>query len=209
MPTRTLPDSVGRLVAAPELIDLARTLEKTAAVVAAVRARLNRPVLLVCGHIDEADDLADDVELFTAGERPDVLPALELGGSLGRVSEEQVSNRLKLISRLATRGEGDAGVSPVQNVIVAPVQALMQSVPAKDQLQHLVRTLRTGQELEPEKLIVWLADHGYNRLDQVEVPGDFAVRGGIDDVYLPGEFEQSTDEIGLTVRIDFFGDQIE
>ena len=46
-------------------------------------------------------------------------------------------------------------------------------------------------ELEPEKLIVWLSEHGYNRLDQVEVPGDFAVRGGIIDFYLPGDFEKA------------------
>src|SRR5205814_5493944 len=99
-------------------------------------------------------------------------------------------------------------VSPLQ-IIVAPIQALMQSVPARSQLEHLVRTLSTGQQLEPEKLIVWLADHGYNRLDQVEVPGDFAVRGGIIDIYLPGEFEQDNDpsagsgetQVGLAVRI--------
>src|SRR4051812_2153761 len=96
---RPIPETLGRLVAAPELRELARMLQKTgaataaglwgssvAAVVAAVRAELNQPVLLVCGHLDEADDLADDVELFT-GARPDVLSALELTGSLGRVSE--------------------------------------------------------------------------------------------------------------------------
>src|SRR5207253_1327004 len=66
-----------------------------------------------------------------------------------------------------------------------------------------------GDALEPEKLIVWLADHGYNRLDQVEVPGDFAVRGGIIDIYLPGDFEQESEQVGITVRIDFFGDEIE
>src|SRR5688572_27139420 len=110
---RTLPDAVGRLLAAPELDQLARTLGETgatsasglwgssvAAAVTAVQQKLSRPVLLVCGHLDEADDLADDLELF-GGKRPEVLPALELGGSLGRVSEEQVSNRLRLISRLA------------------------------------------------------------------------------------------------------------
>ena len=41
------------------------------------------------------------------------------------------------------------------------------------------------------------------------MPGDFAVRGGIIDVYLPGEHEESADQVGLTARIDFFGDQIE
>jgi transcription-repair coupling factor (superfamily II helicase) len=209
----TLPDLLGRLVAAPELKSLAHALRdrgavtasglwgsSVAAVVASVRCGLDRPVLLVCGHLDEADDLADDVELFT-GARPDVLPALELTGGLGHVSEELVVNRFKLVCNLHDKRS--------RPVLVAPIQSLMQSVPAPEQLKHLVRTLRVGDELEPEKLIVWLADHGYNRLDQVEVPGDFAVRGGIIDIYAPGEFEQSGDQVGLTVRIDFFGDQIE
>jgi transcription-repair coupling factor (superfamily II helicase) len=135
-----------------------------------------------------------------------VLPALELAGSLGRVSEEQVSNRLRLVSQYAAMLE--ATFKPKQPpMMVASIQSLMQSVPSKTQLKQLMWTLAPGQELEPEKLIVWLAEHGYNRLDQVEVPGDFAVRGGIVDVYLPGEFEG--EEVGLTVRIDFFDDQIE
>src|SRR5689334_21514388 len=150
MASPTPPAAVGRLVAARPMTDLARLLadkraatasglwgSSVAAVVAAVWASLNRPVLLVCRHFDEPDDLADDVELFT-GVRPDAVPALELGGSLGRASEEQVSARLQLLARYA----GD-GVKPGQ-VVVSPVQALMQSVPSKDQLKHLIRTLKPG-----------------------------------------------------------------
>src|SRR6266478_6240664 len=99
--------------------------------------------------------------------------------------------------------------SSVAAVVAAVEKALKQSVPSRQQLDLLIRMLKPGQDLEPEKLIVWLTEHGYNRLDQVEVPGDFAVRGGIIDVYLPGEHEASGDQIGLTARIDFFGDQIE
>src|SRR6185369_6857408 len=210
---RPTPDAIGRLAAARQLKDLAHLLAEkqaatasglwgssVAAALAAVQKELKRPVLLVCGHLDEADDLADDIELF-AGERPEVLAALELSGSLGRLSEEQVANRLELIARLA------GGKMP--RFLVAPVQALMQAVPSREQLNWLIRTIQPGDELEPEKLIVWLSEHGYNRLDQVEVPGDFAVRGGIIDVYLPGEHEEESEQVGLPVRIDFFGDQIE
>src|SRR3954453_11212259 len=129
MASPTPPAVVGRLVAARAVKDLANELVRAnaatasglwgssvAAVVAGLRAELKRPVVLVCGHLDEADDLADDVELF-AGRRPGVLPALEVGGSLARYSEEQVSNRLQLINRFA------AGVGREQ-VIVAPIQAL-------------------------------------------------------------------------------------
>jgi transcription-repair coupling factor (superfamily II helicase) len=231
------PDGIGRLLAAPELAQLAQAVRaknvaaasglwgsSVAAVVTAVARDLNRPILLVCGHVDEADDLADDLELIgseTGGQRPATFPALELAGALGQVSEEQASNRLELIADIAAKGgatgaaTSGGATSATSNsarapaMLVASIQSLMQGVPAKADLVHLVRDLRPGQTLEPEKLIVWLADHGFNRLDQVEVPGDFAVRGGIIDVYLPGDFELESEQVGLTVRIDFFGDQIE
>src|SRR6188472_3734427 len=111
---KTPPDAIGRLVAARPLRALAESLSRTsavsasglwgssvAAVVASMESQLKRPVVLICGHLDEADDLADDLELFRDSQRPEILPALELGGSLGRASEEQVSNRLQLVSRLA------------------------------------------------------------------------------------------------------------
>ncbi|HEX4053587.1 MAG TPA: transcription-repair coupling factor [Tepidisphaeraceae bacterium] len=211
-----VPAVAGRLFAARQLKDFAHSLRdhpaaavsglwggSVCAVVATLRNELNRPVLLVCGHLDEAEDLADDVELFS-GRRPAVFPALELAGSLGRVSEEQVSNRLRLIARFAFEKKWTDG-----GVLVASIQSLMQSVPSPRQLGQLILSLRAGQKFEAEKLIVWLSEHGYNRLDQVEVPGDFAVRGGIVDVYLPGIFEQAGEQLGLTVRIDFFDDQIE
>ena len=210
---------VGRLVAAPQLRAVAEALNRSrsalvpglwgssvAAVVASVHREFQSPTVVICGHLDEADDLADDLELFI-GRRPEVLPALELSGGLGRASEELVANRLQLIDRLS-RGWREKD-SPTNQVLVAPIQSLMQSVPSRKQLLELTRELKPAQKLEPEKLIVWLSEHGYTRLEQVEVPGDFAVRGGIIDVYLPGEHAESTEEVGLAVRIDFFDDEIE
>jgi len=210
----TPPESIGRLVAARPLRQLARTLAQTraatasglwgssvAAVVAALADELHRPVMVLCGHLDEADDLADDIELFV-GRRPDVLPALELTGGVGHLSEEQVANRFSLVARYAKN-------VPQNTLLVAPIQALMQPVPSKKQLGELMLTIKPGQQMEPEKLIVWLAEHGFNRLDQVEVPGDFAVRGGIIDIYLPGEFDIAGEQVGLTARLDFFDDQLE
>ena len=214
------PAVIGRLAAARALKLLTDSLRSNpvvvasglwgssvAAVTAAIEKHLGRPVLLVCGHVDEADDLADDIELFHR-RRPDILPALELSGSLGQVSEELASNRLNLIHRWIQYGNPQTKADQPP-LLVVPIQALMQSVPSVQQVSHLVRSIRTGETIEPEKLIVWLSEHGYNRLDQVEVPGDFAVRGGIIDIYIPGEFEEAGEQVGLTVRIDFFDDTIE
>ena len=206
--------AIGRLLAEPDLVGVARACAQqqhvaaaglwgssVAAVAAAVRRETQRPFVLICGHLDEADDLADDVELFL-GTRPSVLQAVEQSTGLGRASEEQVAERLRLITNCAT-AKRDA-----QCDVIAPIQALMQSVPTRDELKWLTYQLATGLQIEPEKLIVWLSEHGYNRLDQCEVPGDFAVRGGIIDVFLPG-VQAHTDKIGLPIRVDFFGDQVE
>jgi len=238
METPQISRAIGRLVAAPQLQALAALLRQrqvvtasgmwgssAAAVAAAIHLQLHRPILLVCGHLDEADDLADDFELFS-GRRPLVLPVLELIGGLGGASEEQVSNRIRLIADFADKparqpppqpspgvpGEGERGVpgeGEMPIALVSSIQGMMQSIPSRQQLGQLILTLKPGQTLEPEKLIVWLSEHGYSRLEQVEVPGDFAVRGGIVDVYLPGLFEQSGEQMGLTIRIDFFDDKIE
>jgi transcription-repair coupling factor (superfamily II helicase) len=211
--------AIGRLLAQPELLDLARSCaaskriavsglwgSSVGAVVAAVRNQTARPVLVVCGHIDEGDELADDLILFGL-PKPDVLPTVDIGSGLGRASEEQVAERMRIIARLVSDAKLKRGV------MVAPVQSIMQSVPTADEMKHLVKRLGPGMMVESEKLITWLVERGYNRLDQVEVPGDFAVRGGIIDIYLP-ESNASDDgpveaTVGVPIRIDFFGDQID
>src|SRR5580692_3795693 len=145
------PDAIGRLAAAPSLVQLAQTVrdKKSAAVsglwgssvaaaLGAVQKSLNRPLMVICGHVDEADDLADDIELFLA-RRPEILQPLELGTSLGRVSEEQVSNRLRLVAKYAR--EGKPKDPPL---MVACIQSLMQSVPSRTQLGQLILTLSSG-----------------------------------------------------------------
>src|SRR5438477_3449622 len=126
--------TIGRLVAARPLVNLAQILRErgvacasglwgssVSAVTAAIERQLHRPMLVICGHVDEADDIADDMELFH-GRRPEVVPALELGGSLGRVSEEQVANRLQLIAQLAgareKQGRKESAEAPT--LLVAP-----------------------------------------------------------------------------------------
>jgi transcription-repair coupling factor (superfamily II helicase) len=190
MSEQTSPKAVRRLAAARALQSLADVVASSrassvtglwgsslAAITGVLEARLTKSMLVICGHVDEADDIADDMELFH-GRRPDVLSPLEIGSTLGKFSEEQVANRMQLLSAMTQPAERP-------RLVVAPIQSLMQAVPSPKQLAQLRLTLKPGMAMEPEKLIVWLAEHGYNRLDQVEVPGDFAVRGGIVDIYLP------------------------
>ncbi|MHB1155829.1 MAG: transcription-repair coupling factor [Phycisphaerales bacterium] len=158
----------------------------------AIHKRTNRPVLLVVAHLDDADEAADDLRLFDELE-PAVFPALEVMPGETNVSLELLADRLALVGRVA-----DGRQPPV---IVAPVQALMQSVPQPGAMGQIMRLIRRGDELPQGHLIAWLDSAGYDRAEVVEQPGQFAVRGGIFDVFPPGN--------SPAVRLDYFGDQID
>ncbi|MFM7259743.1 MAG: CarD family transcriptional regulator, partial [bacterium] len=85
--------------------------------------------------------------------------------------------------------------------IVAPIAALMQAVPEASRLDGLVRRLSVGARVDPTKLVAWLVEGGYRRVDAIESPGEVAVRGGIVDIFPPGG--------EAPVRLDLFGDEIE
>jgi transcription-repair coupling factor (superfamily II helicase) len=84
--------------------------------------------------------------------------------------------------------------------IVAPIMALMQPVPSAAAIQAQSIGVQVGQAIDPEAAARWLTDHGFQRCDAVEVPGDFARRGGILDVFSNGH----TDPL----RIEFVGDEV-
>ena len=65
----------------------------------------------------------------------------------------------------------------------------------------LAKVVRRGEMVDPERLIEHLRIVGYNQVDVVEMPGEFAHRGGLLDVYPP--------ELDRPVRIELFGDEVE
>lgn len=158
----------------------------------AIHKRTNRPILLVVAHLDDADEAADDLRLFDELE-PAVFPALEVMPGETNVSLELLADRLSLVGCVA-----DGRQPPV---IVAPVQALMQSVPQPGAMGQVMRLILRGDELPQGHLAAWLDAAGYDRAEVVEQPGQFAVRGGIFDIFPPGN--------SPAVRLDYFGDQID
>lgn len=111
---------------------------------------------------------------------------------------DTVGRRLAVLRRLQNPGP-DAGTGPLQ-VVVAPVRSVLQpQVKGLGDLEPV--ELRTGDSVEIETVVRSLADAAYARVDLVEKRGEFAVRGGIVDVFPP------TEEHPL--RVEFFGDDIE
>jgi transcription-repair coupling factor (superfamily II helicase) len=165
------------------------------ALAAITQQQLRRPMIVVVGHLDEADDAVDMLEYFVPGARAVLYPAYEVLPGESNISYELAVQRLDLLAQLHAQPDAQP------EFIIAPIQALMQPAPGPHLLAQQLIALKTGQTYARDTLIHWLGEHGYTRLDAVEDAGDFAVRGDILDVWPPGD--------GQPLRIDFFGDQIE
>ncbi len=105
-----------------------------------------------------------------------------------------VARRIDTLARLA---DGVKGAF----VVLTTVPALAQRVPPRESLAQATLDARKGARLSMEKLTGFLGKNGYVRADTVMEPGEYAVRGGIVDLFPPGSAEP--------LRLDFFGDDIE
>ena len=85
--------------------------------------------------------------------------------------------------------------------MLTTVNALVQRVPPRRLFDGRVLTLRTGGRVALDRLQSFFRNNGYVRTDTVREPGEFAVRGGIVDLYPAGAAEP--------LRLDFFGDTLE
>ena len=160
-----------------------------AQVEAALHLKTRRPLVVLCPDEREARRQAGDLRVLT-GEEPLVLPARELQWRPMEASRQWENRRLAALYRL--------GSSPV--VVTTPEALVQRCIPPRV-LERTVLTLAVGQRWDLGDLARRLAGAGYTRCDQVEGPGQFALRGGILDVFSPG-MEQP-------VRCEFFDDEID
>ena len=158
---------------------------------AAIRA-CDRPLLIVTGSSRTSEDLVNDLrELHDCVYE---FPAWET------LPHERLSPRSDTVAqRISTLIELSKKQS--QNpIVVTPVRGLIHRI-INSLAQTPVRELKVGTECDLKDLINHLGELAYQRTDLVERRGEFAVRGGIVDVFLPLASQP--------IRIDFFGDEIE
>ena len=166
----------------------------------ALSKQIHRPILIVCAHLDEAEDIFAEIGSVSDCSRV-VFPALELSPGESSVSAELFSLRSLIISQIEAKQSPD--------ILIAPIASLMQPVPNASRVQELVRELNDRSEVVPGELIEWMINAGYERVDTIEYPGQFAMRGGIIDIYPPTGSSQNMGGVPIPVRVDFFGDEIE
>ena len=166
------------------------------AVLLARRATEHRGIVLhVVRGDNRADRLARQVGFFAPGVEVLRFPAWDCL-PYDRVSPNAqiVSERIATLSRL---------MEPSQKprVLLATVNALIQRVPPRHVFRDAGMTLQTRGRCDPDQLARFAEANGYGRAATVMEPGEYAIRGGIVDIYPAGE--------PLPVRVDLFGDEIE
>jgi transcription-repair coupling factor (superfamily II helicase) len=156
------------------------------------RGLAGRPALLVSADDRSARDLAADLRTYLAPRRVRLYPSRGTGYA-SHVTPPPHLVGLRIDALDALGSEADA-------VVVASATALAEAVPDAS-LRPAGFAIAKGEEIELGAVAEDLVAAGYERVEQVEERGQFAVRGGILDVY-PATEERA-------VRIELFGDEVE
>jgi len=184
----------GGFVRLDGLTDPAKTLVATLAA-----TELGRPAIFVVESNQRAEALLEPLRWFyravtgKPGHRVVHLPALEVLPYDRRSPHAEISeDRAVALWRLAN---GDA------DMMIAPIQAALWRMRESEFYRHLARTIERDQDIPHRELLDFLSSAGYDKQTTCEMPGQFAVRGGIIDVFSP--------EAPQPVRIELLGDTIE
>src|ERR1700687_2473379 len=170
-----------------------------ALIIILLRRTVERPFVLVVADNRAAEELLPGVRAFC--ELPgaadpdsvvslparDVLPFQNLSPH-PEIQEERATALWKIATGRAA-------------IVVSPLTATTILLRSADYYADLARVLRRGETFDLEKLLEHLNTVGYSATDVVEMPGQYAARGGILDVYSP--------EADRPVRVEFFGDEVE
>lgn len=158
-----------------------------------VRLLQGKKNILVLTSDAKESKLLDDAAYFKI-ENLIEFPSWEtLPGEEIAPSPDIVGKRLEILHNLIH--------SKKKHVVVCPLQAALQKVPSPAFLKPLCRLLKKGEEISFSSLPQWLIKSGYRRSSVVADKGEFAIRGGIIDIFPVSAVEP--------YRIEFFGDVID
>ncbi|MBB6487462.1 transcription-repair coupling factor [Rhizobium lusitanum] len=160
-------------------------------------ARAGQPVAYV---MSDGQHMADVEQMlgFIAPEIPVLtLPAWDcLPYDRVSPSSDTSARRLAALSGLIAHHR-----KPHAAIVLVTVNAMLQKVAPQDVIESLAFSARPGNQVRMDDIASRLERNGFDRVATVREVGEFAVRGGILDVFVPGTEEP--------VRLDFFGDTLE
>lgn len=169
---------------------------------AAIQRKIGQSVLVVMDNADEAQYMYSDLNTINL---PDETGAKVLFFPVSKrrrqgVDEALAIQRTETLSQLTINIQSGKESTQCTMVVTYP-EAIMERVPAPKALEDNTLYLKAGEEIQQSRLTEKLGELGFERVDFVYEPGQYAVRGGIVDVY-----SYSHDD---PFRLDFFGDEID
>ena len=180
------------LAGAPEGYDAVVLAERLA------EAGGHRHHLHIARDAGRMDALADALRFFAPDVELLLFPAWDCL-PYDRVSpnREVVAQRIATLAALTA--DRPAQARPL--VVITSANAILQRLPAREVIAGSVMQLRTGTPVVLDDLHDFFSRNGFERAGTVREPGEFALRGGIIDLFPPGA--------GLPLRLDFFGDDLQ
>ena len=161
---------------------------------ATLTASGSRPLLVLCDHTACMDQLIDAWPLF--GEGPIArFPAWDTDVGERVVYDEIFADRLRVLKSVAFPGN-----EPAAEVIFTTVQSLLQKVPSPEAIAAATRQIDLGMQIDLDAWAAWMVEAGMHPTSSVELPGEFALRGGLLDIFAADHLRP--------YRIETFGDEI-
>jgi len=115
---------------------------------------------------------------------------------------DRVSPQRDIVAkRMAALSEFARGPAKKPRIVLTTINAVLQRVPEKTAVKNATFHAEPGDAMSMTTLTEFLAANGYNRSGQVMEPGEFAIRGGLIDLFPPGHKSP--------LRLDFFGDELD
>ncbi len=165
----------------------------------AIQQKTARPMVVVMDNADEAQYMYSDLQTMHNAQCTMHNCCTVLFFPVSKRRRQGVDEALA-IQRTETLSQCTMHNAQCTMIVTYP-EAIMESVPAPQALEQNTMYLKTGQEIQVSRLGEQLTGLGFARVDFVYEPGQYAVRGGIVDVY-----SYSHDD---PFRLDFFGDEID
>ncbi|WP_142830643.1 transcription-repair coupling factor [Planococcus soli] len=151
------------------------------------------PLLIVTPNLLHAQRVYDDLVRLVGEQQVHLYPAEELiAAEVSFSGPELRAHRIDTLDHMKSVGKG---------IYITPVAGMRKLLPTKEQWDYATLRIAEGEELDTGEWLLKLVAMGYSRTPMVTTPGEFALRGGILDIY-PLNFEHP-------VRIELFDTEVD
>ena len=153
------------------------------------------PIVHICRDDARLDSLLKALAFFAPKLKVADFPAWDC------LPYDRVSPITDIIARRITTLKSLINEANTPKVVLTTVSAVTQRLPPRSFIQNSTMNIAVGETVDRDALVQFFVRNGYLHAETVRETGEYAIRGGIIDIFCPGELDP--------LRLDFFGEQVE